>query len=263
MRAFVFLLALVLLPSAGLAQADGNASDPHAEMLMRQMVAALGGAQWLAVRDVMEAGRTSSFYQGKPTGVIGDFRLWRTVPASADDPGLTRTEYSKQHDVVGILTKDVAWEITYKGKRQLPPEEYGTAFRRRDHSLDEAVRIWWHEPGTVLFSNGQKMVDRRLVDEVTMLNDRNDNITLDMDAYTHLPLRVAFTWRDPLYKDHNEDATEYADYHPVQGLPTPFNVSVYHNGDMTTELYLSKVEYNAPLPLDAFDVDATTAKIKR
>ena len=258
------LLAAALLSAVPVrAQTDGNASDPQAQKQMAAMLAAMGGPRWLAIHNTLEQGRTSGFYQGKPTGSIGDFRLLRTVPTSPEDPGLTRTEFTKQHDVVSILLKDQEWEITYKGKRLVPVEEYGTVFRRRNHSLDEAVRVWWHEPGTVLFAGGQKMVDRRLVDEVTLLNDQNDNITVDMDTDTHLPVRVAFTWRDPLYKDHNEDATEYADYHPVDGIPTALNLTVYHNGDMTSERYLSKVSYNVPVAPDAFDVDATTAKIKR
>ena len=96
-----------------------------------------------------------------------------------------------------------------------------------------------------------------------MLDKDNDNITLQLDADTHLPFRVAFTWRDPTYKDNNEDAEEFADYHPVDGLPTALNESFYHNGDMTSQRYLSRVAYDVPVPPGAFDVDATTAKIKK
>ncbi len=242
---------------------DGNASDPQAVTLMGQMVAALGGPKWLAIHNVYEEGRTSGFFQGKPTGAIGDFRSLRTVPASRTDPGLQRTEFTKKRDVVTILTGDIDWEITYRGKRQIPPEEFLSTFRRRDHSLDEAVRIWWHEPGTVLFFGGQKMAERHLVDELTLLDGANDNITLQLDTDTHLPVRVSFTWRDPLYKDKNEDAEEFADYHPVDGIQTSLNETLYHNGDMTSQRYLSRVAYNVEVPPDAFDVDAAVAKLKR
>ncbi len=249
--------------SATPAVADGNQSDPQAVTLMQQMVAALGGARWLALQNVVEEGRTSGFYQGKATGAIGDFRLLRTEPASRTDPGLQRTEYTKKRDVVTILTPDIDWEVTYRGKRELPPEEYLSVFRRRDHSLEEAVRVWWHEPGTVIFFGGHKMAERHLVDEITLLNSNNDNITLQLDADSHLPVRASFTWRDPLYKDNNEDAEDFADYHPVDGLPTPLNETFYHNGDMTSQRYLAHVYYNVPVAPDAFDVDATAAKLKR
>ncbi|RRA47988.1 hypothetical protein D1Y84_06505 [Acidipila sp. EB88] len=248
--------------SASSAQ-DASGSDPKAIALMQQMVDALGGAKWLAIHNVVQEGRTSGFFQGKPTGSIGDFRSLRTVPVSRTDPGLQRTEFTKKHDVVTILTPDIDWEITYRGKRQLPPEEYLSVFRRRDHSLDEAVRVWWHEPGTVFFSGGQKMSGRHLVDELTLLDSNNDNITLQLDTETHLPFRIAFTWRDPLYKDNNEDAVEFADYHPVDGLPTPLSETYSHNGDMTSQRYLTHVFYNVPVAPDDFDVDATAARLKK
>ena len=245
------------------APGDSTGSDPQAVALMQQMLTALGGPKWLAIQNVVQDGRTSGFFQGKPTGAIGDFHSLRTVPVSRDNAGLQRTEFTKKRDVVTILTADIDWEITYRGKRELPPEEYLSVFRRRDHSLDEAVRVWWHEPGTVLFYGGHKMAERHLIDEVTLLDSTNDNITLQLDADSHLPVRVSFTWRDPLYKDKNEDAVDFADFHPVDGLPTPLSETYYHNGDMTSQRYLTHVFYNVPVPPDAFDVDATAAKLKR
>ncbi len=244
-------------------QTDASGSDPQAVALMGQMLAALGGPKWLAIHNVLQEGRTGGFFQGKPSGDVGDFVVLRTVPVSRTDPGRLRAEFTKHRDVVNILTTDIDWEITYRGKRQLRPDEYLTIFRRRDHSLDEAVRIWWHEPGTVLFFGGQKMAERHLIDEITLLDANNDNITLQLDAETHLPARVSFSWRDPLYKDKNEDAEEFADYHPIDGIPTPLNETYYHNGDMTSQRYLTHVAYNVPVASDAFDPDATAAKLKR
>jgi hypothetical protein len=242
---------------------DALPSDPQAVALMQQMVTALGGPKWLAIHDVEETGRTSGFYHGTPTGAIGDFHLLRTVPVSRTDLGLQRVEFTKKRNVVNILTADQDWEMTYRGKRLLPPEEYGTVFLRRAHTLDVAVRVWWHEPGTVLLFGGHKVAERHLIDEITLLDAQNDNITLQLDADSHLPVRVSFTWRDPLYKDKNEEATEYADFHPVDGLPTPLNETTYHNGDMTSQRYLQKVSYNVPIPPDAFDVDATALKLAK
>jgi hypothetical protein len=251
----------VTLPSPQAAPATEDASDPKAVQAMQQMLAALGGAKWLAIHNVAIEGRTSGFFEGNPTGAIGDFYSLTTVPGSTEDPGLTRVDFTKKRNVVEILLKNEDWEITYKGKRLVPANEYKAVFRRRDHSLDEAVRVWWHEPGTVLFWGGQKVSERHLVDEITLLDAHNDNITVQMDTDTHLPFRVAFTWRDPLYRDQNVDAEEYADYHPVEGIPTALNLTSYHNDDMTSQKYLRKVTYNVPIPPDAFDVDAATEKI--
>ena len=107
------------------------------------------------------------------------------------------------------------------------------------------------------------MAERHLIDEITLLDSNNDNITLQLDSDSHLPVRVSFTWRDPLYKDSNEDAVDYADFHPVDGLPTPLSETYYHNGDMTSQRYLTRMFYNVAVPADSFDVDATALKLKR
>jgi len=82
-----------------------------------------------------------------------------------------------------------------------------------------------------------------------------------MDSETHLPLKRTFQWRDPLYKDKNEDSEEYAGYRTVDGFPTAYNVTRYRNGDMVGERFILKVSYNQQLAPDLFNVDATAARI--
>jgi len=50
-------------------------------------------------------------------------------------------------------------------------------------------------------------------------------VTIDLDVNTHLPLRRTFEWRNETFKDHDEDAEEYDEYHDIQGLPTPFAIT--------------------------------------
>jgi hypothetical protein len=96
---------------------------------------------------------------------------------------------------------------------------------------------------------------------VTLISAKNDSVTIQMDLETHLPLRRTFQWRDPLYKDKNEDAEEYDNYRPVDGFPTPYNTTRFKNGDMVNQRFLFKAFYNQSLPADQFNVDAAAAKI--
>jgi hypothetical protein len=84
-----------------------------------------------------------------------------------------------------------------------------------------------------------------------------------MDKQTHLPLRRSYQFRDPVYKDKNLEAEEYADYHLIEGLPTPFSVTRMRNDEMVRQVYIDKVSYNQPLAPDFWDVDAAAAKIKK
>ena len=234
-----------------------DANTKKARAALDAMVQALGGDHWLNLQNSYIEGRTSGFYQGKPTGAIGDFFSYHVFPDK------DRIELTKKRDVVDIFVGNEGWEITYRGKRPLPKDQMDEFLRRRDHSIEVAVKVWMKDPGTILLFDGQSLAERHLADQVTLISASNDSITIQMDADTHLPLRRTFQWRDPLYKDKNEDVEEYDNYRTMDGIATPFAITRFHNGDMTNQRFIYKAAYNVQLPPNAFDVDATAAKIKK
>jgi len=255
----VLTLCALFLPQIARAQSSDSqdANAKRARAALDAMVQALGGDRWLNLENSYVEGRTSGFYQGKPTGAIGDFFSYHVFPDK------DRLELTKKRDVVDIFIGNEGWEITYRGKRPLPKEQMDEFLRRRNHSLETAVKVWMKDPGTILLFDGQSLAERHLADQVTLISSSNDSITIQMDAETHLPLRRSFQWRDPLYKDKNNDAEEYDDYHTIDGIPTPYAITRFHNGDMTNQRFVYKAAYNVQLPPNAFDVDATAAKIKK
>jgi hypothetical protein len=112
----------------------------------------------------------------------------------------------------------------------------------------------------MVLAEGTSMVERRLADKVTILSANNDAVTIELDATTHLPLKRTFEWRNLQFKDHDEDAEQYDDYHVLQGLPTALTITRYHNGDMISQRFLSKVEYNSNLSPDLFNPDKLLKK---
>lgn len=264
LKPFLFKAVLMLMLCAAafasaLAQSSNtqDANAKKARAALDAMVQALGGDRWLNLQNSYIEGRTSGFYQGKPTGAIGDFYSWHVFPDK------DRIELTKKRDVVDIFLGNEGWEITYRGKRALPADQRDEFLRRRDHSVEVAVKVWLKDPNTILLYDGQSLAERHLADQVTLISSTNDSITIQMDAQTHLPLRRTFYWRDPVYKDKNEEVEEYDDYHDVDGIPTPFGITRFHNGDETNQRFIYKAAYNLQLPANAFDVDATAAKIKK
>jgi hypothetical protein len=254
------LLAMLIMASfhaANSQDADAIANQKKARATLDAMVAALGGQRWLTLTNIMQQGRTSGFYQGKPTGMTAEFYEIQKYPDQM------RVELGKKRDVFEIVDGDQVWEVTYKGKRELPKEQAQDLIRRRDHSLQVAMRVWLNDPRTVLIYNGQSLVERHLADKTTLIDANNDSITIQTDAETHLPLQRTWQWRDPVYKDKNTDAEEYDDYHLVEGLPTAYTITRYHNGDMTNQRFLTHAAYNIPLTPDMFNPDQAAAKIKK
>jgi hypothetical protein len=154
-------------------------------------------------------------------------------------------------------------EVTYKGRAALPQDIVDDYLRRRDHSIEMVVKVWLKDPNTILIYEGQRLAERHLADQVTLISAQNEAVTIQTDTQTHLPLRRTFQWRDPVYKDKNTDAEEYDDYHVMEGFPTPFTISRYKNDDEVRQYYLVHVKYNQELPTDFWSVDAVTQRIKK
>ena len=125
------------------------------------------------------------------------------------------------------------------------------------------VKVWLKDPNTILVYEGQRMAERHMAEQVTLISAENEAITIQMDVQTHLPLARTFKWRDPLYKDLNTDIEEYADYHDVEGLPTAYSITRMHNNEMARQVFIDKVHYNQDLGPDFWDVAAVAKKIKK
>jgi hypothetical protein len=242
---------------AGLAQtqadADKNAQQARAQLDL--MVQALGGDAWLHMQNREYQGRSAAFYHGKPSGATVEYREMHQWPDHE------RVEFTKHRDVVQIYTGREGWEIIYSGKKELPKEQVEEYLRRRDHSIETVIKTWLKDPATILLYEGQHLAESHLADQVTLISAQNEAVTILMDSQSHLPLRRSFQWRDPLYKDKNEDAEEYDNYRPVDGFQTPFNITRFKNGDMVNQRFLFKAIYNQTLPADEFDVDAAASRI--
>jgi hypothetical protein len=257
--AAVLMAVAVTAPLAVHAQSGDVAAQngQKARAALDAMVQALGGDAWLNEKNVTRVGHIAAFFHGQPdvgTEDIWEFHQW---------PDKDRFEVTKHRDVVEFFVGRQGWEVTYRGKRPIPPEQVDDALRRRDHSIEVAVKVWLKDPNTILVYEGTKMAERRMAEQVTLISPQNDSITIQMDEQTHLPLSRSFQWRDPLYKDKDTYTEEYDDYHTIDGLPSPFSITRLKNDEMVRQFYVTKVEYNRDLPGDFWDVDATARRIKK
>jgi hypothetical protein len=251
------------IPSAAPTRPAGLTSEQLGRKLLDEMVEALGGQAWLDRKDMQVSGRTAAFFQGQPNLNVIEYTGWRQFP-DGTHPGAERIGFltdksmilpGKKIDVVQIWTPDAGYEVTYKGRTTLPKEQVEDYLRRRNHSIESVVNDWLKAPGVMVIAEGTGMVERRMVDKVSVLSANNDAVTIELDATTHLPLRRRFEWRNETFKDHDEDVEEYSDYHTIQGLPTAFTMTRYHNGEMANQRFLTKVQYNQGLSPDLFNPD--------
>ena len=235
---------------------DAQKNAAQARAALNAMVQALGGQAWLNMKNMERQGHIAAFYQGNPdpgTTEYFEFHQW---------PDHDRIEYTKHRDVVQFFVGHQGWEVTYRGKKPLDKDITDDFLRRRDHSIETAVKVWMKEPNTILMYEGQHLAERHLAEQVSLISPENQAITILMDVQTHLPLESTFQWRDPTYHDKDTDTEEYDDYHTIDGFPTPFTISRLKNGEVVRQYYVDRVSFNQNLPDTFWNPDAEARKIR-
>lgn len=229
----------------------------QARAVLDAMVQAMGGPAWLNMKNQMRQGHLAGFDHGQPgegTTDYWEYHAW---------PDQDRLEFTKHRDVVQFYVGRQGWEVTYRGKKALPQEQVDDYLRRRDHSIETVVKYWLNDPKTILVYEGQRLAERHLADQVTLISAQNEAVTIQTDTQTHLPLRRTFEWRDPVFKDKNVDAEEYDDYHTFDGIPTAFTITRFKNDEIIRQYFMVHVTYNQQLPPDFWSVDAADRRIKK
>ena len=263
----LFLALLLLAPSARpqassipSAQSSVDTSDPAAgRKLLDKMVEAFGGDAWRNRTDYFAAGQSGTFYKGTANPYVAQFEQYVRLEPFAERLVIVSKQgvfipTTKRDDAV-IWNADKGYEVTYKGKKELPEKEIQDFILYRNHSIDTVMLKWLKQPGVLVTYEGTELVDRKVADKVSILTESNDGVTLALDENTHLPISLTFRWRDPTYKDFNTEVQEYDDYHSIGGVMTALTLTRFHDGDMTAQIYLKEIHYNVNFPPDLFDPD--------
>src|SRR5205823_11988844 len=167
----------------------------------------------------------------------------------------------KKRDVVEIYNGDKGYEVTFRGVHSVDDkDQLQTYLRLRHFALDVVLRQWLNTPGVALFYEGQTVAAQKETDQITVMNAKNEGVTLYIDSNTRLPVKKTFTWRDPTDKQRNVEEEIFDNYRPVQGVMTPFDTTRLFNGEMSAQFFLTNVSYNRNLDDALFD---PTASAKR
>ncbi|MBZ5509267.1 MAG: hypothetical protein LAO78_27735 [Acidobacteriia bacterium] len=233
----------------------GQSNQQKARTVIDDMIQALGGQAYLTAQDYYAEGRSGSFHNESLVGSGLYYRFWKW-------PDKDRIELTKQRDIVQLYVGELAYEITYKGVRPQDPqkdEKLRQALIRRHYNLEVVLRQWLTEPGILLLDEGPGISEGHLAEKITIINSKNESVTLLVDPTTHLPLEKRFSTRDPRYRDRDEEITIYGDWKVIQGVNTPRMTVIKRNGETISQQIILNMTYNNH-PADSL-FDPAVAKI--
>lgn len=218
-----------------------------AKAILEQAIQALGGQTYLTIRDREQQGRGYAFHHGRPSG--GGSVFW----SFTEFPDKERVEITKERDIAELYVGNKAWELTYKGARPIEQKDLDDYLRRRKFSLDTLLRTWVNDPGVVLLFEGAAIAAQHPSQQVTLINSKDESVTLYLDSDTHLPVKKSFSWRDPVDRQKNLEEEVYENYRQASGIMAPYNVTRFFNGDMANQRFLNSVTINQGLDEAMFD----------
>jgi hypothetical protein len=229
--------------------ADAQGNQQKARTAIDQMIQALGGQAYLTAEDYYAEGRSGSFHNESLVGSGLYFRYWKW-------PDKDRIELTKERDVVQLFVGDRAYEITYRGIQPIVLEKddkIRLAIVRRHYSLENVLRTWLNEPGILLLDEGPGLSEGHMAEKITVINSKNESVTLFVDPTTHLPLEKRFSTRDPRYRDRDEEVMIYGNWKQIQGINTPRMTLIKRNGETISEQIILNITYNVHPPDSLFD----------
>jgi hypothetical protein len=233
-------------PSLPIDQANAR----KAREMLDQAIRALGGQAYLTARDKQEQGRVYSFYHGRPTS--NGVQYWRFV----EYPDKERVEVTPQRDIAQIYVGDKGYEVTYKGPRAIEKKDMDDYVRRHRLSLEVILRTWVNDPSVALFFDGAALAGNLAAQKVTLINAKDESVSLYFDIDTNLPIMKSYSWRDPVDHEKNTEEETYNGYRVIQGINTYFGFTRYFNGDMQTERFINSASYNQGLNPAMFDANS-------
>ena len=136
----MMLLAAPLATRTQTTDDAGQKNAKQARAALDAMVQALGGQAWLNMKNQMRRGTRGGLLSRQAragTTEYWEYHAW---------PDHDRIEYTKHRDVVQFYLGRAGTEVTYKGKAPLPQEQVDDFLRRRDHSIETAVKVWLNDP---------------------------------------------------------------------------------------------------------------------
>jgi len=244
------LLAALLLegiwiavsPRAAVAQ-DPNSMMPEesaakAKQLIQAAVQALGGAAYLNVRDVTCTGRLSQF------GHSGNLSGYAKFVDYAKPPDKDRTENLPQHNIITVMNGNKDWVLDRGGVSHAPQTDVSQFESDTKKDIDNILRNRYKEPDMVLRYAGTDIVDLREVDWIELVDSDDRTIRIAFSRESHMPVRKVVTTRDPNLRMKFDETEFYSNYHPLNGVETPFQVTRERNGLKVYQVFFDTCDYN-------------------
>jgi hypothetical protein len=240
--AFV-LAAIVALatPVRAVAQEDvltPDQSSAKAKQILQQAIAGLGGPAYLNVKDITVEAKLGQFDHS------GQLRGYAKIIDIAIPPDKDRTENLPKRNIIEVRNGDKGWDLDRGGVSEATITDMATSEEDTKKDIDNILRHRIHEAGMIFRYGGLDVVDYEESDWVELVDSDNRTFRIAVSRSSHLPIRKVVDTRDANTRMRTEEIEYYSNYHPIDGIQSPFQITRERNGIKIYQVFFDKFEYN-------------------
>ena len=221
-------------------------SAAKAKQLLQEAIQALGGNAYLNERDVTCTGRVSQF------GHSGELSGYEKFIDYSLLPDKDRTENLPKRNLIDVSNDDHGWTLDRGGITDTPEDVIAQNRDNLKQDLDYVLRHRLAEQGMIFRYAGPDVVDLKEAEWVELTDSDGRAIRIALDKGTHLPIRKIVVSRDPNTRLRSEEIEYYTNYHPLQGIETPFQITRERNGIKVYQVFFDECKYNTGLSESLF-----------
>lgn len=216
-------------------------SAAKAKEILQQAIQALGGMAYLNLRDATCEGRLSQFGHA---GELNGFEKFvdYTIPPFKD-----RTENLPKRNIITVMNGDKGWTLDRGGVSDASGADIAHFEEDTKKDIDYILRSRLKEPNMIFRYAGPDIVDLKQVDWVELVDSDNRTIRIAISQSTHLPVRKIVDTRDANTRMKTDEVEYYSNYHPLNGVQTPFQITRERNHIKIYQVFFDKCEYNTNL----------------
>ncbi len=235
-RAFTALAGFLPLRATAQTKAEKG------KRALEETIHALGGENFLRMRNRTESGRAYSFYRDRLSGLTRAriYTEYTDNPAPGKLGIRERQSFGKKakEDSATLFIDGEGYDITYKGARPLPDALLERYRQTTWHNFFYIARMRLKEPGLIVEYTGQDVIENQSVDILDIYDAQNENVTVYVSSVTKLPVRQRFYRRDPLTKDRIQEVTRFSKYKLTNtGVQWPLDLQRERDTEKLTEIY--------------------------
>jgi hypothetical protein len=266
MKTFLPLMLTAVSLAAQTSPQTASQTPSKGRQIIDQTVQALGGDAFLQMKTRVSGGRIYTFFHDRTSG--SDIaRIYTAYDAELPTKGLglrEREVLGKKQDYSYLYLGDQAFDITFRGARPIPDEDWDRYERTTTNDILYLLRFRRNEPGMQYDYVGSEVYLSMHVEVIDISDQAGRVVRVYIDHNTMLPVRVTFNWLDPVTKQRFDEETNFSKWRNAgNGVMWPFTIERQRNGYKVFQMFADKVDVNQELPAGIFDLPAGAKVLKK